>query len=59
MYAVTPEQERAKEIPAAQPFWQAGVDGYTLTGDGKHHSCQSHTQYRLQPNGVLKLHVSF
>jgi membrane protease subunit HflK len=52
-YAVTPEQERAKEIPAAQPFLQAGVDGYTLTGDGNIIHAKATLKYRLQPNGVL------
>jgi membrane protease subunit HflK len=51
-YAVTPEEEASGQSPPPMPYLQAGVDGYTLTGDGNIVHAKATLKYRLQTNGV-------
>jgi membrane protease subunit HflK len=48
-YAVTPEQELSGQPPTPMPFLQAGIDGYTLTGDGNTIHAKATLKYRLDP----------
>jgi modulator of FtsH protease HflK len=51
-FAVTPEEEVSGKLPPGGPVLQAGVDGYTLMGDGSVMHAKATLKYRLQQSGV-------
>lgn len=58
-YAITPEQELSGQQPTPLHFLQAGVDGYTLTGDGNIIHAKATLKYRLDPTRAVSYTFNF